>query len=1001
MPSAPPAPKSMARATIVLAVSAALIATSCDSRPQAPPYGRQPQATGSPFQFRSPIENARQLQQEAASALLWRQNGRLPTGQLELEQWREQNLFQCDEPSRELFERFVRQYNRTFADSADKLERLNLFAVTLQRAILFNKVIQADILDPKNYQNKPEIRNYHFIEATNGPNAAIWFADITDCELGLIKKSVFDIFYHIDSNDFAEAYRVAQLNKDFLPGLLSADGFEQLANILLLRLHDRFRGDAKLNQLFAWPLYLKKLAAFAYNQQQASQPGHRTKMALVAFAYPSYFKDLKYNLAAINRTGDNVRANREHERYFTKLQRQFASLAERNKRLAIFRQRWSLVEQLNGNQVPDELLANRTRHASQLPDWLRVQHKWDASELPIEYNSSAPLSDGWGEPGAARSGRLLQAAGEREDEFGFSNQVANGRAGRHFKLTQFSDLTDLEFVAYLSNDFSLLGQNQDSADYLALNFPVRPLDARLRWELAHELEMRRSLVMATSELADSQAAAAAGRGDSAPPARSGLKLAKQVIDSLISDVGLPIGPASLEGIQDDEFHRVFEKLVRAYQKPYAAGEPNTVASFARLSTVEQQQVSAADLADERLRRFLVFKENYARFRAWMVKEAWQLDEAQLVAMLRLADMSWLEIKLTLFRICCLTPENLQSLSAMNATIQYLGSNYDTLCHQMAPGASLGAPNQPAGQASQQEQKKQEANALELYYYYSVHFNKHHTNQLEFARRFDIFRRNIEALRRHSCVRSLTLYESLRQKNPEMLSTIDVIDARRSHLDDLNLDRFEYFKLPASLDGEPGARLDTDLVAAPPSPSGAYRDNRDYVQLEPSRASIAYKRDYFSSLLNPTPAGQPTTPVARPYAERLVDLLQDANSYAQRYRANRADLVYELVMARYKFCLKNYENIDLHGTELRQQCQANGPLGDGAAKPLVGYHFSSLDDDDSAVSGRLQLAPTGQQQQQQQHRDRCAYYRQGLEPWSAGLIRQYEHSPELIRNARCK
>ena len=831
------------------------------------------------------------------------------------------DLFQCVDPSRTLFENFLTQYNRTFrGDSADKLERLNLFVTTLKRTIMLNRIIQNEILNQTNYELKPEIGNYHFILPTGAQNVAPWYADITDCELGLIKYIMFDIFYLLDKNEPALAYKVALDNSEYLP-LLNEDGFEQLANILLIRLYDRFKGDEKMNQLFQWPLYLKKLAAYAYNRRQALQPDFNSKLALITYAYPSYFKDLKYNMPAINRTGDNLKAHQDHEKFNKLLNRKFSSRLERNRRLAIFRQRWTLVNLLNDDK--------RWQEATVQPDWLRA-HQPDSGAL-------------------GRSEKLRA----QED------QVLDGR----FKHTQFSDLTDAEFVAFLTNDFSLLENSKESAEFIDANFPIRMLDEKFKGEIASELELRR-MVQRKSAQQDTT---------DRRQTRESLELAKRVVDELISDVGLPIGSVVVNDINENEHYSMFRQISRFFNKPYALDRANLVRN-ARFQSY--QELSESDLSNERQLRYEQFKQNYGRFKAWFIKEGWQLDEGQLVAMLRLADMSWYEIKLTLFKICCLTEENLASLSSTNATIQYLGSN-NFMCQQL---------NEPEGQRGNQDQDQaRELAALELYYYYSVHFNKHHSNLDNFNQRFEIFKHNIDQIRRHSCTRGLTLYRSLKLKMASSLSTIDVLDPRRSYTDDINLDRYKYFTVPDLNAPESRVRSDRfDRLRVEPD---EYSVERSGDGLSPSRAGVSYRREaFFSGLLEKAEFRAVNQANLHPsYAERLTNDAQNLNLSARKYQQNRISRIYDLVMQRYRYCMKTVQNIELSSGQLRQQCHSTGPLGDQAANGAIWNPDNQLN---SANNLRLQ------------QQDQCAFYQQGLEPWAEGLIKQDLLSAQLIQAARC-
>lgn len=943
-------------------------------------------------------------------------NGRVPDEYLlALQQQQQQqqiDLFNCVEPTRAMYEQFARQYNRTFPDSSDKLERLNLFAITMKRAIMLNRIVQNEILNQTNHIVKKEIRNYHFIEPLNGQNLAIWYSDITDCELGLMKYIVFKIFYYIDNNDLAAAYRTALDNYQYLP-LLNDDGFEQLANILLIRLYDRFQGDEKMNQLFEWPLYLKKLAGYAYNKRERSKldpDTYRAKMALITYAYPAYFKDLKYNSPAVNRTGDNVAANEEHKRFNSILDRRFTNLSERNKRLAIFRQRWSLINSLNEQYSP-ESQDNQTNSMEGIAAEFEraygsINSGYDANDPHwLESSSTGVNAQPLSSFGRTSEKLVAQLNGQ---------ELGNGR----FRLTQFSDLTDLEFIALLSNDFSLLESNKDSAEFLDANFPVRRLDKAFRNEIAIELELRRSAIAAMPNInARNSRTRLDLQQQQQSPAPAGLALAQQVVDELISDVGLPMGPVVVEDISEDEYFRVFRRMSEFFIKPYGSGANSRAASnsVARLvalsgggtdvsSSAIANTLSESELADERQKRYEQFKKNYGRFKAWFIKEGWQLDEAQLIAMLRLSDMSWPEIKLSLFKVCCLTEENRALLGATNATLLYIGSNSELMCRPMSDVMSdnRGDFNNLSGQQREMMQQNELA-ALELYYYYCVHFNKHHNNIDEFYQKFAIFRRNLDRMRRHSCARSLTLYESLRSKQPDILSTIDVLDPRRQFTDDLNLDRYEYFRLPRPTDN---ALRDADqsfsrLTPMQKQQQGSSRLRGSDNGVLTSRVGISYRREaFFDTLLDKAARGDPTTTttgVGRgptySIAEKLIEDSQHVDKFARRYRQNAANKVYELVMQRYSYCMKATRDIDVDPDSLRQNCQSTGPLADQAVTGGISSLWSADNENDNnkfGMSGRLRTQKQGS----------CEFYRNGLEPWAEGLIKQDRLSAELILAAKC-
>lgn len=836
----------------------------------------------------------------------------------------EPDLFRCLNPTGGLFESFLKQYNRSLR-AGDLEERRNLFSVTFKRAIMLNRIVQNEILNASNYEAsspKRSVGNYHFVPTVNDQNIALWYADINDCELGLIKHIVFDIFYLIDKNELDLAYKVAVDNSAYLP-ILSADGFEHIANILLVRLYDRFREDEKMNQLFSWPIYLKKLSAFAYNRRQMAQSDAKQKLPLIAFAYPAYFTDLKYNAPAIDRTNDNLNMHQDHEKFNKLLERKFASRDERNRRLATFRQRWTFVNLLNED-------SSRWQNLSLPPDWVRVEPTG---------NSGGPISERLRIAGDVD---LLEA--EREP----SSASDDGR----FKHTQFSDLSDQEFVAYLTNDFSLLGRDQAAADYLDRNFPVRQLDDKFRNEIAIELELRRM----------SGLRAGGGSPTSRKGQRETVTFARRVLDELISEAGLPVGPLDLAGISKEESVSMFSRIAKTFSKSYL--QTNLGAP------------SNTELADERQARLEQFALNYPKFRAWWLKEGWtQLNEAQAIAMLRLADMSWHEIKLSLFKLCCLTRPNLSALASANASLFYLASN-DFLCRPLSEQDPARAAVDGSATATASE-----LTALELYYYYSVHFNKHHLNMVDFERRFEIFMHNVEQIRRQSCMRSLTLFSSLELRVPGMLNTVDSLDARRSRTDDINLDRFKYFEVP-NLNGEPldGSRSSKLRMIQDRKESARYELN--------SRAGISYRRSPFGNLLaRPDELPSLSKGSGPSYAERLASsMANDVGSHVQKYRELAVARIYDLVHQRYRYCMQTVRHIELPD-EFEQQnlyCKSSGPLGD---KATMNWNVENL----------LGRSPNLAQLQQE---DQCAFYKLGLEPWSEGLISQQALSAQLIYEAKC-
>lgn len=881
---------------------------------------------------------------------------------------REQDVFKCVDPNVGLYRQFVRQYDRRFADNIDRDERLQLFFLTLKRAIMFNRIIQNEISNETNYQIKPEIGDYHFIEPVtpNGDNVgAIWYADINDCELGLIKHNVFAIMKLIDENNFNMAIKHALDLREYLP-ILNDDGFEQLANILLLRLYDRFQGDSQMNKLFRWPLYLKKLAAYAYSLGESTKPDFKQKLELISFAYPAYFKDIKYNWAAINRTGDNINANNEHKNFNALLQRNFGgSLREKNKRLVIFRQHWSLINQLNDN--PTSRYDNTTIE----PDWATRE---------AEYNSD-------------QSARLISQ----------QQQTTSGAKSNKFELTRFSDLTDAEFVAFLTNDYESLLDSRESQIYLIQNFKLIPLDDKLRDEIASELELRRlaHIKLNSLHLNTNTDPNGGGGSGSIPVARK--SLARQVVDELISDVGLPIGPVSLDNLDASEVFSMFSRMANQFSKPYLSvenlrrsttrfTEPSTSSSSSssRFTSNEPNVLfSESDMQDERQARFETFKANYGRFRAWFIKEGWELNEAQAIQMLKFADMSWHEIKVNLFKLCCLADTNMETLSRLNTTIQYLGSQRQTFCVQMQPESPLTTGTSGSLKLDQQRQQQvllerqtSDSIALELYYYYSVHFNKHHSNAADFARKFAIFRRNIDSIRKHSCKRDVTLFHSLYLKRGEVLNSMDVLDPRRIITDDLNLDRFEYFSLRSI---RPHSQRVADFVVT---------SSPDVVVggIDSAANQISYKR--FAPLLNrPTTSdlNNPNEVIYHSIADKLLDSNENVNEYVLKYRRLQTPKIYEFIMQRYKYCMQ-IKGLDMDGS--RKHCRAlSGKLDD---KANIGGLPMILTDD----AWNRNQQDTHQPLLQDPRLTCDDLYLSGMGSWKSGLIEQDSLSPQLIVNAQC-
>lgn len=825
--------------------------------------------------------------------------------------------FECVEPSDSVIGAFASQYNRTFRRD-DQQERVNLFVVTLKRVIILNSIVQNEVMNRSHYEEstlKKSVGNYHFISPGDQSNFKLWFADINDCELGLIKQMAFDIFRLVDSNELELAYKVALDNSAYLP-LLSAEGMEQIANILLVRLYDRFVEDEKMTQLFAWPLYLKKLAAFAYNRRQMAQAGAKEKLALVSFAYPAYFTDLKYNMAAINRTQDNLKMHEDHEKFNKLLGRKFSGREERNRRLAIFRRTWTQVNLLN--EEP-----SRWRNLSLMPEWIRPDPTYGS------FKQNEAVSERL---------RLAPESEQLEVEPGASQFNDN-----RFKHTQFSDLTDTEFVAYLSNDYSLLGKDAAAISYIEKNFPVRQLDDRFRNEVATELELRRM-----SDIGVAGSSAAAGVGGQ----RHSLAFARQVLDELISEVGLPVGPLELTDIQAEEITSTFNLMTRTIPKNYMRQSGSLP--------------SESELRDERRARLEQFSANYPRFRAWWVREGWQgLTSDQAMAVLRLADMSWLEIKLTMFKLCCLRPAELKELAERNATIHYLASN-ENLCKPLLDPAQPDAAD---------------LRTLELYYYYSVHFNKHHLNPADFERRLEIFRYNMEQIRRQSCLRSLSLFSSLNLRAYSLLNSMDVIDPRRSRTDDINLDRFKYFEV-ANLKQESDS-------AARVAPAQLRLEAQDRAQrADTSRAGISYRRSSFGTLLA---RPEQLSAYKSAYTGTNELALNETGKWkdsSDKYRQLGAGRVYNLVHGRYRYCMRAARNIELPDDFETQNlpCKSTGPLGDRA------FTGNGLN-----VPGIYSSASSLARARQE---DTCSFYMHGLESWDEGLVRQDAISPTLIATARC-
>lgn len=877
-----------------------------------------------------------------------------------------EDRFQCVDPTRPLFDQFVSQFNRSFDSNSDKLERLNLFYNTIKRIILFNRIVQNDVLNHSSYDLRPKIKNSYYIIPINGDYLNTWFPDITDCELGVIKNVMFKIFYSLDDQNPSEAYKIALDNSAQLP-LLSLKGFQQLSEILLVRLYDRFRGDDKFDRLFQWPNYIKRLSAYAYNRIQANSANFKAKLGLISFAYPFYFKDLKYNEGAINRTNDNIEMHEEHEKFINVMKRKIATDRERNRRFVIYRERATMMRILD--EAPNSWL-----NFSQQPEWqrLRMLNDLRSHQSPVSSNTRVFSPN---EPYSDRL-RMLPLTSSSLN----ANEVRTSTGLAPLK-SPFSDLTDAEFVAYLTNDFSIIDNNKESVNYIEQNFPIRPLDEALRDAIASEILTRRTIQEHLGAQSDRLTSI-----DDQPDNQRGtvdqqgvpMKLARQVVDELISDVGLPIGPIAVSGISEADYRNTFMHLSNLFGKIYGLGSNLNQPSFLPMP-------DSTLMSDERLRRFDEFKKNLGRFRAWMIKEQWNLDgDDQKLVMLRLADMSWLEIKLSLFKLCCLSSEQLAVLAAENVTLHYLASN-SYLCNSVnqleddslwSRQSSNQRQRNPFSERLQQAPSQaDEMLALELYYYYSVHFNKHHNDMRAFNSSFSIFKSNIEQIKRLSCARSLTTYRSLKLKRLDTLNTVDELDPRRSYTDDMNLDRFRYFTVP---------RLDSsvsDQARNESNESAAFDRLRT---IDQSRAGISYMKSPFSGLINDQARLMETQ---RGVSMNPANLdWQTQSSLPTSYRENSAYRVYDLIRQRYRLCMKILNGVEPDEVETRRlQCQASGRFADQAVAPSW-----SQDESQSSPSARLQL----------QRKDTCSFYWTGLEPWSEGLLSQDKLSPILIQQAKC-
>lgn len=877
--------------------------------------------------------------------------------------------FPCVQISRELFEQFVKRHNRTFAGNADKLERLNLYYNTMRRAIIFNRVVQNDILNWTNYDVKPEIGNYHFITPIDtdllGDND-IWFADLNDCELGMIKHILFEIMYLIDEQNFAGAYKMALDNGEYLP-IFDAQGFKQISEILLLRLFERFKGDTKMNQLFQWPLYMKKLSSYAYNRLQVNQPNFKAKLALISFAYPNYFKDLKYNERAINRTKDNILVHDEHEQFNKLMRRKIANNKERNRRLVIFRERATLIRLLY--ESPNSWL-----NFTQQPEWQHLRKLndlrrpiQDSSDTIREESSNGRLSSS---PYKARL-RLIPLTpldgSQRSPGRGGGSQSTEILDGSPIK-SQFSDLTDAEFVAYLTNDFSIIDYNKESMNFIEQNFPIRPLNHALRDEIAYEILLRRTIQEHLGSQVDDFGLNSndqfISQRDSTAQQQAPMRLARQVVDELISDVGLSIGKDSYNDISDNDQYETFSKISKSFHKVYSNSHSRSRPSFPQFLP----EIDESQMLEERNRRYEQFKENYGKFKAWFIKEQWNIDnEEEKMFLLNLADMSWHDIKVTLFKICCLDQNQLASLAADNSTLYYLASNYD-----MCRGSNIDS-----------KISSEEFRYYVLYFLYSVHFNKHHTDLEVFHTRLSTFKANVMQIQRLSCQRSLTTYRSLKRKNLRTMNTIDILDPRRSYTDDINLDRFEYFSIP-KLDGtKPAGRSDVfnrpnNMVTEPP---GFERLTVARNSLEQYKAMVSNpnKKSFFSIILDSN-SNRDMNSKLRESSTIFQNMIDNSNQTTSTHR------VYDIVKQRYRVCLRTLKNEDPDENYLRlKQCDPSGRFEDRATAPSW-----RADIGQPSLSHRLMG----------QNGDQCGFYWMGLEPWSEGLLSQDDKISILIQTAQC-
>lgn len=874
--------------------------------------------------------------------------------------------FQCVEPTRAAFDQYARQFGRVINNrTTEILDRLQMFQNTLRRTILLNKIILNDIQNVSQFQLRPELANYHYITPSYGNNWVLWYADIDDCELGIMKYTMFQILYLLDDNNLSAAYEKALNKSSHLP-LMSSQGFQQISEILLVRLFDRFQGDSSMNKLFRWPLYVKKLASYAYNRIEAQQPNFKTKLGLVSFVYPSFFKDIKYNTPAVNRTQDNIASHEDHEKFNRLMGRKLASNKERNKRLVIFRQRATHLRLLSELPQASEQYWNLGSGAAQMSRLRRIEPRVPSHT----HRGYVPPYDGFNNEGAPRNLPLIEEQlNQQQDSFKSSSEQWR---------SQFSDLTDEEFVAYLTQDFVML--DKDQIRFLEDNFPVKPLDQELRDEIARELLLRRTIEQ--HWVADSNERILEG---TQPIAREQLKtklapftLARQVVDELISDVGLPIGPTVVREIGENEHRSLFHRIGNMFHKIYGTF-PSRDSSYPFDQPSYLPQPMENDMAEERVRRFDQFTENLGRFKAWWIKENWQWDNNdQQLIMLRLADMSWVEMKVILFKLCCLHPDELAQLAKHNVTLHYLASN-SMLCQRLDNTEDLHNQGTVSDRLIDERQtinpiQVDDLVALEVYYYYSVHFNKHHSDPASFNASFSIFRSNVDQIRRHSCARSHTLYQALRLKRNDMLNTIDILDARRSYMDDLNLDRFKFFTLPHD-----------SLYKISNQANNNFANNQDS-NLGFDRIKAAKLTNHWNSMFAPLARDQRRMlSVQRESASRpshLDLLLGENHEYvlnSRNYNQLQAQHIYDIVKYNYQICNQ------LSGRELSQ--------ADLARKRCDGSRGSLADQSVLSTFTNNDASWTGS-------KNSCDWYWSGLTHYEQNLIKQSPELREAIESAKC-